>query len=156
MKSDEAPDLDGVVPLTENHPPGQNKAFKEARQRAHEYVASHKVSAIEQEYLGACIDGIVYIFLMKVGPTQKDVAPWIWVIVGDIPSACLKSFKNETPYEALRAYIEVMDDWAAAARKGKSVGGLAPVNVPATPENAEMLGSRLRFLEQKILPMLKE
>ena len=44
-----------------------------------------------------------------------------------------------------------MLDWVDAAQKGKSVANLIPVNVPATKENAEMLRTRLDFLDKNIL-----
>ena len=80
---------------------------------------------------------------------------WIWVIVG----MCLRHMPGddvETPYEALDGYIGAMEDWVEAARQGKSVAKLIPVNVPATPANAEMLDSRLKFLDEKVLPLLQE
>lgn len=49
-----------------------------------------------------------------------------------------------------------MEDWVERRARGKSVAKLIPVNVPANPANAEMLGSRLKFLDEKILPELRE
>jgi hypothetical protein len=155
MNDDEAPNLDSVVPWSENDPPGQNQAFRDARQRAHQFLQSFKAASIEREYLGGCIDRIVYIFLFKVRPLRKDVDPWVWVVVGDIPSACFRCVDCKTPYEALGVYIEEMNAWVAAAREGRSVAGLIPVNVPATPANAEMLSGRLQFLETEIKPLLE-
>ncbi|WP_208636415.1 hypothetical protein [Mesorhizobium helmanticense] len=45
-----------------------------------------------------------------------------------------------------------MEEWVEAARQGKSVAELIPVNVPA---NAEMLDRRLKFLDEKVLPELQ-
>ncbi|WP_292509327.1 hypothetical protein [Mesorhizobium sp.] len=49
-----------------------------------------------------------------------------------------------------------MEEWVEAARQGKSVGDLIPVNVPANPANAEMLDRRLKFLDEKVLPELQK
>ena len=39
---------------------------------------------------------------------------------------------------------------------GESVANLVPVNVPATPENAKRLRSRLAFLDDRILSLYEE
>ncbi|MER8486607.1 hypothetical protein [Mesorhizobium sp. M1322] len=62
----------------------------------------------------------------------------------------------KTPYDALDGCIGAMEEWVAAARQGKSVADLIPVNVPANPANAEMLDRRLKFLDEKVLPELLE
>ncbi|MBZ9854320.1 hypothetical protein LB566_10935 [Mesorhizobium sp. CA13] len=76
--------------------------------------------------------------------------------MGDVPPAYMPGDDVETPYEALDGYIGAMDEWVEAARQGKSVAKLIPVNVPANPANAEMLGGRLKFLDEKILPLLEK
>jgi len=145
------PDLDSVTPLSSEYPPGQSKEFKETHQRAREYLQRHTwVAAIEEEYLGGGTDGIMFIFLFKIRPARPEVDSWTWVIVGDLPSAYLTCEDCKTPYEALDGYIGAMEEWVEAARAGKSVEGLIPVNVPATPANAELLGGRLQFLDREI------
>lgn len=152
----EQPDLDSVTPLSPDHPPGQDADFKAAHRQAQQYLSAHRwVAGIEKEYLGAALHGIVYIFLFKIRPAQAGVDSWLWVIVGDLPPAYLTCDECKTPSEALDGYIGAMEEWVAAVRAGRSVAELIPVNVPATPENAEMLGSRLAFLEEKVMPMLE-
>ena len=154
--NDPMPDLDSVEPLSASHPPGQDADFRAAHQRARKYLESHKwVSAIEQEYLGAAFNGIIYILLFKIRPAQAGVDSWIWVIVGDIPPAYITCDECKTPAEALDGYIGAMIQWVEAALEGRSVADLIPVNVPPTREYAEMLKSRLQFLDQKIMPMLE-
>jgi len=155
MSDDTLPDLDSVVPWSEDNPPGQNQAFRDARLKAHRFVESLDLASIEREYLGGCIDRIVYVFLFNVRPRQSGTDPWVWVVVGDIPSACLRCVEAKTPYEALGVYIRDMSAWVAAAREGRSVARLIPVNVPATPANAEMLSGRLEFLDEEIKPLLE-
>ena len=55
----------------------------------------------------------------------------------------------------LKFYNWVLEEWVEAARKGKSVAKLIPVNVDANPANAEMLAGRLKFLDERILPELR-
>jgi hypothetical protein len=78
------------------------------------------------------------------------------VIVGDVPPAYITCHYAKTPYVALDGYIGAMEEWVEAAREGKSVADIIPVNVPATPAYAEMLGSRLKFLDKNVLPLLRK
>lgn len=129
--------------------------FKVARHQARAYLESHNwVSAIKSEYLGYRCDGVIFVFLFEFVPAKPDVPSWTWVIVGDIPSAYISCHHAKTPYVALDGYIGAMEEWVEAAREGKSVADIIPVNVPATPAYAEMLGSRLKFLEKNVLPLL--
>lgn len=124
---------------------------------AREYLQSYDWGTnIKAAYLGYGAEGIIYIFLFEISPGRPDVPRWIWVIVGDVPPAYMPGDDVETPYEALDGYIGAMEDWVEAARQGKSVAKLIPVNVPANPANAEMLDGRLKFLNEKVLPLLQE
>ncbi|ESY06863.1 hypothetical protein X753_14520 [Mesorhizobium sp. LNJC399B00] len=77
------------------------------------------------------------------------------MIVGDVPTTYNPADDTKTPFETLDGYIGALEDWVEAARQGKSVAKLIPVNVDATPANAEMLASRLEFLDERILPLLQ-
>lgn len=110
--------------------------------------------SVVQSYFGAGIGGIVAIFLFQIEPVQDHVDEWLWVIVGDFPSAYLVLDKSHTPVEALRGYIEEMRKWVALAFEGRSSRNVISVNVPATPEWADALATRLDVLERKILPIL--
>lgn len=112
------------------------------------------VSSIRAEFLGAEVDGILYAFLFEIVPAQSEVDQWIWVIVGDIPPAYITCEDAKNPYEAVDAYVGAMEEWVNAAQEGKSVANLIPVNVPASSANAAMLGRRLKFIDERILPTL--
>jgi hypothetical protein len=153
-----APDLNKVsrLPLAADDPDSGDDidaALLEARQYIQFFDWGRNIQA---EYLGYSVEAIVYIFLFEILPGRPDVPEWIWVIVGDVPPAFLPGDDVQTPYEALDGYIGAMEDWVEAARQGKSVAKLIPVNVDANPANAEMLASRLEFLDEKILPLLQE
>ncbi len=153
---DASPDLSSVKPL----PPGNSRGsveFKGARRKAREYLESHSwVSDIKGEYLGYRLDGVIYVFLFEFVPAKPNVPSWVWVIVGDVPPAYIDCDYGKTPYLALDGYIGAMEEWVEAARDGKSVEDIIPVNVPATPAYAEMLGGRLKFLYDNVLPLLKK
>lgn len=108
-------------------------------------------SAILAEYVGFVYPGIVGVFLFKIKPSKPGVDEWIWVIVGDLPPAYLTCDGCRNPAAALDGYIGAMNEWVEAAEAGKSVKNLVPVNVPASPKNADMLKVRLKFLDENIL-----
>lgn len=110
---------------------------------------------ILDEYVGIFAGGIIGVFLFKIDPAQLDVDEWVWVIVGDVPSAYLTCDLCPNPATALDGYIGAMTEWVEAASKGESVAELIPVDVPATPENAELLRTRLAFLDSRILSQYK-
>lgn len=152
------PDLSKVsrLPLPVGDPDADSD-LDNALLEAREYIKSYDwARSIEAEYFGYGAEGIIYIFLFEISPGRPDVPGWIWVIVGDVPPAYMAGDDVQTPYEVLDGYIGAMEDWVEAARQGKSVAKLIPVNVPATPANAEMLDSRLKFLDEKVLPLLQE
>jgi hypothetical protein len=108
-------------------------------------------NAVEQQYFGMGVGGVVAVFLCKITPAKPKVDDWLWVVVGDVPSAYLVTDDAPTPTLALEAYVREMSDWVAAAKNGRDVKDLIPVNVPATPEWGAELERRLAFIEQKLL-----
>ncbi|MBM4859848.1 hypothetical protein HYO44_20725 [Vibrio parahaemolyticus] len=108
-------------------------------------------SEIIESYVGIFIAGIVGVFLFKIKPARVNVDEWLWVIVGDLPPIYLTCDDAPNPACALDSYIGAMLEWVEAAENGDSVAMLAPVNVEATPENAQKLKSRLTMLDEKIL-----
>jgi hypothetical protein len=146
-----APDIDSVTPISKfagNLPIGLSSALNDAREFLRFY---DWVSTIESEFLGVGVDGILYAFLFKIVPSGAHVDEWIWVIVGDIPPTYITCEDAKNPSEAIDSYLGAMEEWVDAARNGKSVAHLIPVNIPATPESAEMLDKRLKFIDEKIL-----
>jgi hypothetical protein len=149
------PDINSVTSISDlKHPLASSldKALSEAR----EFIKFYDwVSLVKAEFLGTGIDEILYVFLFEIVPTRRTVDSWVWVVVGDVPPAYLTCEDAKNPYEAIDAYIGAMEEWVQAARSGKSVANLIPVNVSATPDNAAMLERRLKFIDEKILPSLR-
>jgi hypothetical protein len=102
-------------------------------------------------YWGGGAGGVCTIWLFEVASDDKGVDPWVWVIVGDLPSAYIRADTNHGPIEALKDYIEEMGRWVVAARYGKDVSALIPVHVEATPEMADLLDRKLGFLEREFV-----
>jgi hypothetical protein len=151
--ADFRPDLESVEPLDMAGAPHD---LMNARGEALQFITFHNwVGRIRSEYLGAAFEGMIYIFLFEIEPTRADVDEWLWVVVGDLPLAYITCEDAKNPFEALDGYVGAMEQWVDAARQGASVADLIPVNVPATPENAEALSRRLAFIDEHILPRLK-
>jgi hypothetical protein len=112
--------------------------------------------SIKQGYFGAGIGKIVAIFLFGIVPNCPGVEEWIWVVVGDIPSAYLVTDQCKTPSDVLRAYIWEMRRWVELAKKRERSADVIPVNVPPTPYWANQLSGRLRRLENDALPYFEE
>jgi hypothetical protein len=90
--------------------------------------------AIEEKYFGAGIGGVVAIFLFGIVPARSQVDEWLWVVVGDLPSAYLVTDDCKVPSEALQGYIAEMRKWVSLAKAGRTSSDVIPVNVPATLE----------------------
>ena len=119
---------------------------------AREFLAGFEwCKEIEESYFGTGVSEIFAVFLFKIKPSKQDIDEWLWVVVGDLPSAYLVVDHAPDPTSALKIYIGEMDKWVSAIENGKSVKDLIPVNAPSTKKYAEMLKSRLRFLEEEIL-----
>lgn len=75
----------------------------------------------------------------------------VWIIVGDLPSAYIVHEPGDSWQDALLGYVAEMDRWVDAARTGAPVEDLIPVDAAPTPENANMLASRLDFIRTNLL-----
>ncbi len=156
MANEAKPDLASVVRLPPVNVSTGESELDSARVDAREHLEFFDwVLSIKGEYLGYGAEGIIYIFLFEIEPGRPDIPGWIWVIVGDVPPTYIPADDTRTPFEALDGYIGALEDWVDAARQGKSVAKLIPVNVDATPANADMLAGRLKFLDERILPELR-
>ena len=111
---------------------------------------------LKEAYLGIGIAKILGVFLLEIVPASEEVDDKVWVVVGDLPPAYITTEEAPNPATALDAYIGAMEEWVEAAREGRSVEGLIPVNVPPTAENADSLESRLHFLDKEILSQYEE
>ena len=153
-KMDARPDLRKVIPwdIYRSNAGLFNEEIAKMYREALQYLTFYNwFGEISESYVGMIFEGIIGIFLFKFVPTREDVDEWVWVIVGDLPSTYLTIDECPNPGAALDGYIGAMEEWVAAAEEGRSVADLIPVNVPATPENAKKLRSRLEFLDKKIL-----
>jgi len=111
---------------------------------------------VDKDYFGIGIGRIFGVFLERLKTTDPSIPEELWVVVGDIPAAYLCTDDAPNPATALDAYIFEMQRWIKAVREGSSLDDVIPVNAPATPEYANMLESRLEFLDSEVLSGLSE
>lgn len=121
-------------------------------QRARRFLESFAwCGGIEEAYVGIVQSGIVCVFLFKIRPARPEVDEWLWVVVGDLPSAYLVCDDNPNPALALQGYIHEMSKWVDAVEKGEPVDDLIPTRVDATPKYAQMLKIRLEIIEEYLM-----
>jgi len=97
------------------------------------------------------IAGVLGVFRCSLIPSDPAADVMVWVVVGDLPPAYLVHEPGDSWQDALRGYVEEMGQWVAAARTGSSVEDFIPVNVPPTPEYADLLASRLTFIQTRLV-----
>jgi hypothetical protein len=110
---------------------------------------------VQTSFFGGGVGGVFAVFLFNIRPTRPDVGQWIWIVVGDIPSAYLPIEDAKTPAEVFKTYMWGMSKWVEYARseqKEPAGDDVPPVNVPASPEWAEKLEKRLNSLRLIIQP----
>jgi len=124
-----------------------------ATDAAHYLTSFDWCSAIRNAYFGDGFGGIVAVFLFQIIPAKSDVDEWMWVVVGDVPSAYFVTDDIKTPRAALDAFIWHRSQWIECVQSGRPVtGDIMPVNMPPTLENAEALNTRLEVIRTELLP----
>ena len=111
---------------------------------------------IKAGYVGLVFEGILGVFYFEISRGRPDVDDALWVVIGDLPPAYIVCDECPNAAAALEGYVGEMWRWVEAAREERPVDDLIPVNVPPTTENADLLGSRLTFIEEKILSQYEE
>lgn len=150
-------DTSKLVPVAEiaGEDEEEMRELRQLARCASDFLSAFKwCKAIRESYEGYGVAGIVGVYLFRIEPAHPGVDEWLWVVVGDLPSAYLVTDGAPTPAAALQIYVEEMSEWVAAVESGRTVEGLIPVKAPATVENAAMLKSRLTFLTQRVIPMV--
>ena len=148
--------VSGVIPILEmtGEDDEETQRLREMEQRARDFISDFEwCEEIRDFYFGAGVGDVFAVFLAHIRPAQPSVDEYLWIVVGDFPSAYLVTDDCANPREALEGYIWEMRKWVDLAREGRSSDDVIPVNVPATPERAESLESRLDTLEQKVIPI---
>ena len=142
---------DTVGPATDTYALGC--VLHEMLAEAERYLKAHSWCVeIVDRYLGFGVGGVIAVFLFKFGERIKGTDDFLWVVVGDLPSAYFVVDDAPSPNAALETYCDLMEEWVEAVLAGEPVDDVFPVSADATAKNAEMLKSRLGFLRSKIAP----
>ncbi len=122
-------------------------------QEATDYLKSFRwCPPIDQTYLGRGVGGVVAAFLFHFRERIQGTEEWLWVVVGDLPSAYLVVDDADNPVSALEEYCELLEDWANAVLEGKPLDDVFPVEAKPTPDNARSLLRRTGFIRTRLLP----
>jgi len=128
-------------------------------EQAKNYIQSFSwCDSIVSSYFAGGVGKVFAIFLFNINSALRDVDPWEWIFVGDMPPAYLPLEDAPSKMAAFETYLHGMENWVAVAREGRvpqPEDRCPPVNVPPTPEWAEELGSRLRTLSEVIRPFFE-
>lgn len=128
------------------------RLLKKMANDAREYLLSFEwCKEIEKGWFGWGVGGVCAVFLFRIVPSKRKVDRWLWVVVGDLPSAYLVVDESPTPLKALETYVELMQEWITAVKSGESIDNCIPVYAPATPKNADLLQRRLDFINKRFL-----
>src|ERR1700683_3971074 len=66
------------------------KALRAMALDAERYILSFPwCKSVDTRYFGAGVGGVVAVFLFGILPARAGVDTWLWVVVGDLPSAYL-------------------------------------------------------------------
>ncbi len=133
------------------------RLLRELASRARNYVGSfHWSVPVKDLYLGVGIGGVVAVFLIHFTKPVAETDEYLWVVVGDVPSAYFVTDDAPDPLSALHVYCELMDDWVKAVRGGTVGEDVFPVEAPEDEEHAAMLEQGLAFIRGKLLPQFQE
>jgi len=108
-------------------------------------------SRVRESFLAFDIGYVLGVFLFRIEPRLVGVDDTFWVIVGDGPPAYLVCDDALDWVGALRCYVCEMRRWVDAVRSGAALAGIIPVNVSPTLEHADMLSSRLGFIQDHLI-----
>ena len=109
---------------------------------------------IAEEFLGFGIGRVFALFLFRFAKHIRDADDYLWVVVGDLPTAYFVIDEAPDPRSATKVYCQIMQDWINAVLNKTPLDDVFPVKADATVEMAQMLDSRLRFLREKVIPMI--
>jgi len=130
----------------------------ELLERAKSYLFSFDwCSGVKKAYFGDGVGGVVAVFLMQTLPSKPNVDEWLWVVEGDLPSACFVTDDLKNPHDVLKAYISHREKWIEHARNNETPPEtVMPVDeTPPTKEWADQLSSRLETLKKEFLPWFR-
>lgn len=149
-------DSKNLVPAAEleGEDADETRLLRQMFEEAKAYLLGHAwCRSVAESYFGVGIGGVVAAFLFRIVPVG-DADEWLWVVVGDLPTAYLVPDQIAQPVDALLIYCDVMQDWVDAVSRGASTDDQFPIDVPPDAAHAEMLRKRIELLRGEVIPSL--
>ena len=141
--------IDGI--FHENHE--ERGLLRQMAREAEDYLQQFSwCKSVREAYFGGGYGGIVAVFLFRIVPSKSGIDEWVWVVMGDVPPACLAIERITTPSEALEHYIWEMTRWVHFAKRGRVPELGIPVDLDPNWKNAEALEDKLKVLRKAVLP----
>jgi len=103
--------------------------------------------------LGGGIGAVATVWLAELEPTP-GIDAWLWVVVGDLPSAYLVLDVSPDPISAFKTYAGMMRGWCTAVRAGRPLRDEFPIEAPADAASADAIERRLDVLRTQVVPAL--
>ncbi len=129
-----------------------DEELRELSDEATSFISSFRwCHEVREGFLAFGVGGVIGVFLFRIEPALRGVDEALWVIVGDLPPAYLVCDSAPDWREALRCYICEMRKWVEAVQSGGSLSEVIPVKAEPTREHADMLASRLDFLQDHMI-----
>ena len=126
--------------------------LRELSDEATSFISSFRwCREVRERFLAVGVGGVIGVFLFRIEPALPGVDESLWVVVGDLPPAYLVCDSAPNWRGALRCYICEMRKWVEAVQSGGSLSGVIPVRVEPTREHADMLASRLEFIQDHMI-----
>ena len=133
---------------------GDAPLLREMLDEAKKYLTSHEwCLEIGESYLGLGLGKVLALFLFRMVRAVDGQDEWLWVVVGDVPSAYFVTDSAPDPASALEVYCNLMEDWARAVQEGKDLSKCFPVRKDPTEEQAKMLFNRTKFIREQFVPI---
>jgi hypothetical protein len=133
----------------------ETSLLQEMLVEARRYLTSFRwCPPISEEYLGFGIGKVFAVFLFRFAEHRTQADDWLWVVVGDLPSAYFVVDDAPNPRRAAEVYCRLMQDWVFAVLNKTAMEDVFPVNAVASEEMARMLDSRVQFIQKKLVPMI--
>jgi hypothetical protein len=97
------------------------------------------------------------IFYFEIEPAKNSEADnFVWIVVGDIPSAYIDIESAKDELEVLKVYTFLMNEWIRNVKQGKSVEDCFPIGVSPTIKHADMLSRRIAIIESDFITQLEK
>ena len=79
-------------------PESEPEEVKDLVGKANSFLDTFRWAKIPRKYwIGECIPGVLGLFLVELVGADREIDPYIWVVVGDLPPAYLSSLYARSP-----------------------------------------------------------